>query len=90
MSRVHTLNYEPREATGPVRQCIEDYPDEAVLVSLAAGFGLGLVIGGLLAGSSSSHGWRQRHVATGLGERLMASIEKVLPDSVSSSLGMHK
>lgn len=76
--------------SGRATQCIQDHPDESVLVALAAGTVVGLAIGGMLADSGNSRGWRDRHIARGLGERLMSSLDNVLPNSVSSSLGLDR
>lgn len=70
------------------QEIIRSRPDESVLVALAAGAAIGIGLTVLTGGRSNSAFSRNRRVAEGLGERLMHSIEKVLPDSLSSSLGV--
>jgi hypothetical protein len=71
-------------------ESIQQHPDEAVLVALAAGAVVGLLIGTMLASPSDSTMQRSRRAAEGLGERLMSSIEKMIPESLSQTLGMHR
>jgi hypothetical protein len=71
-------------------ETVQQHPDEAVLVALAAGAVVGLLIGTMLAGPPETTLQRSRRAAEGLGERLMNSIEKMLPDSLSQSLGMNR
>lgn len=73
-----------------VTQCIQDWPDESVLLSLVGGLAVGVVVGMAIAGPESSRRWRDRRTAEGLGNRLMAAIDRGLPDSVLRQLGIHK
>ncbi|TWT73564.1 hypothetical protein Pla123a_39000 [Posidoniimonas polymericola] len=75
--------------TARSQEFIRSRPDESVLLALAAGAAVG--VGLALLSGGQRQGWsftRDRRVAEGLGERLMHSLEKVLPDSLSSSLGV--
>ncbi len=70
-----------------LREIMQDNAGRTVLISLAAGFGLGLVIGQALGGSPrSSSKWSDRIAAEGLGRKLMEGVEGILPDAVSKHL----
>ena len=70
-----------------LREMMDDKAGRTVLISLAAGFGLGLVLGRALGGSSrSSSRWSDRIAAEGLGRRLMEGVEAVIPDALSKHL----
>jgi hypothetical protein len=72
------------EGASQVQECIRDYSGTAVVVSLVAGFGIGLAIGKALSGAHSEpQTWRDRIAAEGLGRRLMESIESIIPDALS-------
>lgn len=75
---------------GRAGETIKDHPDEALLVALAAGAVVGFLIGSMIAGPSDSHMARSRRAAEGLGERLMSSLEKMIPESLSQTLGMNR
>jgi len=67
-----------------VQECIRDYSGTAVVVSLVAGFGIGLAIGKALSGSHQEpQTWRDRITAEGLGRRLMDRIEAMIPDALA-------
>jgi hypothetical protein len=67
-----------------VQECIREYSGTAVVVSLVAGFGIGLAIGKALSSAHSEpQTWRDRIAAEGLGRRLMESIESIIPDALS-------
>lgn len=87
MSRMQGFHAEQRGKAGDM---IQEHPDEAVLVALAAGAVVGFFIGSMISGSSDSKMVRHRRAAENLGERLMHSIEKMIPDSLSQTLGMHR
>jgi hypothetical protein len=76
------------ETTSKLTRTVQDHPDEAVLSAFVAGAVIGLMIGGAIAGSSSGGTGRHRRVAEGLGERLMDSIENVLPSSLAKTFGV--
>src|SRR4051794_22157347 len=72
------------EGASQVQECIRDYSGTAVLVSLVAGFGIGLAIGKALSGAHSEpETWRDRIAAEGLGRRLMDRIESMIPDALA-------
>lgn len=75
---------------GKISQCIQDRPDEAVLVALVSGVAVGVVIGMAIAGSDQPQRWRDRRLAESLGQRLMTSLDRVLPESLSQNLGLHR
>jgi hypothetical protein len=55
----------------------------AVLIALAAGFGVGLLLGGSLISSSRSSSWHHRETAESLGRRMLDRIDQYLPDAIS-------
>jgi len=72
------------EGASQVQECIRDYSGTAVVVSLVAGFGIGLAIGKALSGAHSEpETWRDRIAAEGLGRRLMDRIESMIPDALA-------
>ena len=81
-------NDQPTGLSQTVTQCIEDRPDEAILISLLSGLAVGVALGMALAGPRESKSWRDRRTAEDLGSRLLSSIEQVLPDSIARSVGM--
>jgi hypothetical protein len=66
-----------------IRELTRDHEGTAVLVAMAAGFGVGLVIGAALASSQRPQTWRERIAAEGLGRRLLDRIEGVMPDALT-------
>jgi len=72
------------QGASQVQECIREYSGTAVVVSLVAGFGIGLAIGKALSGSHSEpQTWRDRIAAEGLGRRFMDSIESIIPDALA-------
>jgi len=72
------------QGASQVQECVRDYSGTAVVVSLVAGFGIGLAIGKALSGAHSEpQTWRDRIAAEGLGRRLMDSIESIIPDALA-------
>lgn len=58
---------------------------QALLLALAAGFGVGCLIGCALASDSSSTSRiADRFAAEGLGRRMLENLEKILPDALSA------
>ncbi len=78
-----------RGTTDKVSHYVSDHPDESILTAFAAGAAIGLIIGLTMgeSSSSSSRSWRDRRVAEGLGNRLMESLDSLLPDSVTGAFG---
>lgn len=74
--------------SGSVGRCIEDRPDEAVVISLLAGLAVGVALGMTLAGPRETRSWHDRRTAEDLGNRLLSSLEQVLPDSLSRTIGI--
>jgi hypothetical protein len=61
---------------------------QAVLIALAAGFGVGLVIGCSLATASRRpHTWTERIMAEGFGRKLMDRVERMMPEALAEHLG---
>lgn len=67
-----------------MRELVRDREGTAVLVALAAGVGVGLVIGSAFGRPHrQSQSWRDRMSAEGFGRRLMDRIESMIPDAVA-------
>jgi hypothetical protein len=67
-----------------VRETTRDHEGAAVLVALAAGFGVGLLLGAAMASSHSQpQSWRDRIAAEGLGRRLLERVENMMPDALT-------
>jgi len=67
-----------------MREVVRDREGAAVLMALAAGLGVGLVIGAALGRSHRQQlSWRDRMTAEGFGRRLMERIESLVPDALS-------
>jgi hypothetical protein len=61
---------------------------QAVLVALAAGFGIGFVIGcALVAGNQRPKTWSERMMAEGIGRKVMGRLEQMLPDAITEHFG---
>jgi hypothetical protein len=70
-----------------VREMTRDHEGTAVLVALAAGFGVGLLIGAALAPRHQPRRWSDRLTAEGIGRRLLERVEGMIPDALSERLG---
>jgi hypothetical protein len=77
------------EATTAMSDCVRDRPTESVLACFALGVVAGTFIGMKIIGSTQDTRSYQRRVAEGVGERIMSSLDRVLPESVSRQLGIH-
>ncbi len=74
-----------RRGEEQMRDLIRDREGTAILTALAAGFGVGLVIGALLGHAHHEpRTWRERLAAEDFGRRLMDRIEGLIPEAVSS------
>jgi len=66
------------------QECIRDHSGTAVMVSLVAGFGIGLLVGRAISSSREQPKSRQyRAMAEGFGSRLMERIEAMVPDALA-------
>jgi hypothetical protein len=67
-----------------VREMTRDREGTAVVAALAAGFGVGLLVGGALASSHRRQPrWRDRIAAEGLGRRVLERVEGMVPDALT-------
>lgn len=61
---------------------------QAALIALAAGFGVGLVIGCSLASSHRKpQSWTERLMSDGFGRKFMARVEQMLPEAIADHFG---
>lgn len=67
---------------------IQERPDEAIFLGFVSGVAIGALFGSVIAGSNSSGRLSSRHVAEGLGQRLLEKLDSFVPSSVSRSLGL--
>ncbi|MCI0379105.1 MAG: hypothetical protein L0215_15965 [Gemmataceae bacterium] len=66
------------------RNMTEGHEGRSVLIALAAGFGVGLLVGGALASSHRRpRRWSDRIAAEGLGRRLMERVENMIPEAIT-------
>jgi hypothetical protein len=66
------------------QQCIREHSAASVMISLAAGFGIGLLIGRAIGTPyHQPRSRRYREMAEGLGSRLMDRIEAIIPNAVA-------
>jgi len=64
------------------------HEDQAALIALAAGFGIGFVIGcALVSGNRRPQTWRERVLAEGIGRKFMRQLEQMLPETITEHLG---
>ena len=71
-----------------IRGITRDHEGTAVLVALAAGFGVGLLIGAAIASSQSRpRSWKDRIAAEGLGRRVLERVENLIPEALAERLG---
>lgn len=67
-----------------LRHMTRDREGATMLVALAAGFGVGLAIGCSLASSHRQpKSWRDRRMVDGLGRKIMARVESMIPEAVA-------
>jgi lysophospholipid acyltransferase (LPLAT)-like uncharacterized protein len=65
----------------------QGHEGQATLIALAAGFGVGLVIGiSLASGHRQPKSWSERMIPEGFGKHLKDRIESMLPDMISEHL----
>jgi len=76
------------ESAEQVQECIREHSGASVIISLAAGFGIGLLIGRAIAAPNQEpRSRRYRAMAEGFGTRLMDRIEAMIPDAVAEHFG---
>ena len=72
------------ESAEQVQECIREHSAVSVMISLAAGFGIGLLIGRALGTPyQEPRSRRYRATAEKFGTRLMDRIEALIPDAVT-------
>lgn len=77
-----------QQAAASAKQQIEERPGQAVLTSVVAGAAVGVAVGLLLSRSPNARiAVKDRLAAEGVGEKLMANIEKALPDVLTRLVG---
>jgi len=70
------------------QECIREHSGASVMISLAAGFGIGLLIGRAIGTPyHEPRSRRYRAMAEGFGTRLMDRIEAIIPDAVAEHFG---
>jgi len=70
------------------QECIREHTGASVALSLAAGFGVGLLIGRALGASHQEpRARRYRTTAENVGRRLMDRIEAMIPDALAEHFG---
>jgi len=76
------------ESASQAQECIREHTGASVMLSLAAGFGIGLLIGRALGTSHHEpRSRRYRAAAEGVGRRLMDRIESMVPDALAEHFG---
>ena len=76
------------ESASEMQECIREHSGTAVMVSLVAGFGIGLLVGRALGTSHQEpRSRRYRVAAEGVGRRLMDRIEAMIPDALAEHFG---
>ena len=66
------------------RHSVAEYPTTSVVSAFAIGFGLGIVVGYALAGSSQPTAWYDRAQAERFGRRMLESISGLITESLAS------
>jgi len=76
------------EGAEQVQECIRDHSAASDMISLAAGFGIGLLIGRAIGTPyQQPRSRRYRAMAEGFGTRLMDRMESMIPDAVAEHFG---
>lgn len=70
-----------------VRRMSHDHEGSAVLIALAAGFGVGVLIGCAMAPSKPRSRWIDRTAAENLGRRFLERFEGMVPEMISERFG---
>ena len=75
------------EGYDQVRGCVTEYPASSIFTLFAVGFGVGMLVGCALSGSSQpSSTWYDRAHAEKFGRRILDSLSGMVPDAVASRL----
>jgi len=76
------------ESAEQVQECIREHSAASVMISLAAGFGIGLLIGRAVGTPyREPRSRRYRAMAEKFGTRLMDRMEAMIPDAVAEHFG---
>jgi hypothetical protein len=76
------------QGTEQFGQMTRGHEGQAVMIALAAGFGVGFIIGCSLASSRQQpQSWTDRIMAEGLGRKLLARVERMMPEMISEHFG---
>jgi len=76
------------ESAAEMQECIRERSGTAVMVSLVAGFGIGILIGRALTKSQEEpRSRRYRSAAENVGRRLMDRIDAMIPDALAEHFG---
>jgi len=76
------------ESASEMQECIREHSGTAVIASLVAGFGIGILVGRALTSSHEEpRSRRYRSAAEGVGRRLMDRIEAMIPDALAEHFG---
>ncbi len=67
--------------------CIREHSGKSVMVSLVAGFGIGLLVGRALAKPAEPRLRSYRSAAEGIGRRLIDRIEGMIPETLAEHFG---
>jgi hypothetical protein len=72
------------ETAEETQECIRDHSGTAVVVSLVAGFGIGILVGKAIGASRQEpKSRRYRAMAERFGSRLMERIESMVPEALA-------
>jgi hypothetical protein len=72
------------EGYDQVRHSVGEYPTTSVLSAFAVGFGVGIMVGYALAGSSQPTSWYDRAHAERFGRRMLDAVSGYMPESIAS------
>ena len=74
------------EGAMQAQECIREHSGKSVMISLVAGFGVGLLVGRALS-KPEPRVRTYRTAAEGVGRRLIARIEAMIPDALAEHFG---